>query len=74
MKTQQVVIMAGALIVSVFLALAVAGAEEYTGKVVEVIDGDTLHVDHDGKVDSIRLAGIDAPNWLNPSDPKPRSS
>ncbi len=34
---------------------------EFTGKVVGIIDGDSIRVMHDGKAEQIRLAGIDCP-------------
>ena len=47
-----------------FLSAALAGplrAETFTGKVVKVIDGDTLAVLRDGKEVRVLLNGIDAP-------------
>lgn len=40
---------------------AAPGLQTYQGKVVAVIDGDTIGVLHDGKEQRIRLNGIDAP-------------
>lgn len=40
---------------------APAFAEEFAGRVVGVIDGDTIDVLHDGKAERIRLNGIDCP-------------
>lgn len=42
-------------------ALSVAQAEEFTGEVIAVLDGDTLQILRDGQPVKIRLAGIDAP-------------
>lgn len=39
--------------------LAIAGG--FTGKVVRVIDGDSISVMHDGKAEQVRLNGIDCP-------------
>lgn len=36
-------------------------ASDFTGKVVGVIDGDTIDVLHNGQAERIRLAGIDCP-------------
>ena len=36
-------------------------AADFTGKVVAVIDGDTIEVLHDNKPEGIRLYGIDCP-------------
>lgn len=40
---------------------ALAQAESFTGKVVAVIDGDSISVMHNGRAEAIRLNGIDAP-------------
>jgi endonuclease YncB( thermonuclease family) len=37
-------------------------AEDFTGKVVGVIDGNTISVMHNGKAEKIRLNGIDCPD------------
>jgi micrococcal nuclease len=51
-----------ALVVAASLFLvAVAGAEEFSGRVVGVTDGDTLTVLRDGRAATVRLVGIDAP-------------
>lgn len=36
-------------------------AQDFNGKVVGVIDGDSIRVMHDGKAEHIRLSGIDCP-------------
>lgn len=41
-------------------------AASFTGKLVKVIDGDTVEVMHDGKVERIRLAQIDCPEQGQP--------
>lgn len=51
---------------AVFLLLlsglpSLALAQGFSGRVVSVLDGDTIAVLHDGKVERIRLHGIDAP-------------
>jgi endonuclease YncB( thermonuclease family) len=43
-----------------------AGAAEFTGKVIAVLDGDTVLVTHDGKPVKARLAEIDAPEKAQP--------
>lgn len=45
---------------------AFASAEEFSGKVVAVMDGDTLLVIRDGHPVKVRLAGIDAPEKAQP--------
>jgi micrococcal nuclease len=51
-----------ALVLGVLLFLAgAAGAEEFSGRVVGVTDGDTLTVLRDGRAVRVRLVGIDAP-------------
>lgn len=39
---------------------------EFVGKVVGVIDGDSIRVMHDGKAEQIRLLGIDCPEKRQP--------
>jgi endonuclease YncB( thermonuclease family) len=41
-------------------------AETFTGKLVKVLDGDTVEVLHDGKAERIRLAQIDCPEKGQP--------
>ncbi len=41
-----------------------------TYRVVEVIDGDTIKVDIGGKIETVRLIGIDTPEIANPHNPK----
>ena len=48
------------LIFLLFLSFA-AHAESFSGKLIKVIDGDTVEVLHNGKAERIRLAQIDAP-------------
>lgn len=49
------------LAVFLFLLPALVGATEFTGKVIGVLDGDTIDVLHDGRTERIRLHGIDCP-------------
>lgn len=55
---------------------AVPGAypfEDFTSdiayKVVRVIDGDTVKIDYKGRVTSVRLIGVDAPETVHPGKP-----
>jgi endonuclease YncB( thermonuclease family) len=48
----------------------VAGEHEFTGKVLEVIDGDTIKVMHDGKPEVVRLSDINAPKLAQPHGDK----
>jgi endonuclease YncB( thermonuclease family) len=43
-----------------------AHAASFTGKLVKVLDGDTVEVMHDGKAERIRLAQIDCPEKNQP--------
>jgi len=43
------------------LLLAAAQITTFEGRVVEIVDGDTVGVMHDGRAERIRLHGIDAP-------------
>ena len=45
---------------------ALASAENFSGKVIAVLDGDTLLVIRDGHPVKVRLAGIDAPEKAQP--------
>lgn len=38
-------------------------------KVTEVVDGDTIKVDRDGKIETVRLIGIDTPETKDPRKP-----
>ncbi len=49
------------LVVLVTILLTLAPAQGFSGKVVSITDGDTLQVLHAGRIDKIRLNGIDAP-------------
>jgi endonuclease YncB( thermonuclease family) len=52
-----------------FLLAAVAAAlqaEDFTGRVVAITDGDTIKVLHDGAAERIRLWGIDCPESKQP--------
>ncbi|MGC4095756.1 MAG: thermonuclease family protein [Nitrospira sp.] len=54
-----------AFLVLLFL-FSVAPAFSFTGRVVAVLDGDTLEVLHSGKAERIRLTGIDCPEKKQP--------
>lgn len=41
-------------------------ASEFSGRVVAILDGDTIEVLHTGKAERIRLAGIDCPEKKQP--------
>ena len=45
---------------------AIVLAASFTGKVVQVSDGDTLQVLRDGRAEKVRLAGIDCPELNQP--------
>lgn len=49
------------LFISFLCFVGVLRGEEFSGKVVGVMDGDTIKVMHDGKAEKIRLYGVDAP-------------
>lgn len=49
-----------------FCLSALASAAEFSGKVIAVVDGDTLLVIRDGHPAKVRLAGIDAPEKAQP--------
>jgi micrococcal nuclease len=54
------------LAASLFPAFAFSVEHEFNGKVVEVIDGDTMRVVRDGKPELIHLLNIDAPELAQP--------
>jgi micrococcal nuclease len=41
-------------------------AEDFTGRVVAISDGDTIRVMHEGRAERVRLWGIDSPESLQP--------
>lgn len=45
---------------------SVASAESFSGKLVKVLDGDTVEVLHDGKAERVRLTQIDCPEKDQP--------
>ena len=49
-----------ALIVVFLLSVAVFG-KDFSGRVVRVIDGDSIEVLHGGRAEQLRLSGIDCP-------------
>jgi micrococcal nuclease len=49
--------------------VAAAAGNENKGKVVRVIDGDTLVIDHDHREDTVRLLNIDTPETKDPDAP-----
>ena len=49
------------LLVSVFLYCGQALANDFTGRIVSVLDGDTIEVLHNTHPERIRLSGIDCP-------------
>ncbi len=52
----------GPLVSAVILLFAYSvAAESFTGKVVGIVDGDTIDVLHNGQAERIRLNGIDCP-------------
>jgi micrococcal nuclease len=51
-------------------AVTLAVEHELTAKVVQVIDGDTLRVEHEGKPETVHLLNIDAPELAQPHGPE----
>jgi len=54
------------LLIFLLLFTVQANAASFTGKLVKVLDGDTVEVMHDGKAERIRLAQIDCPEKNQP--------
>ena len=54
------------VVTGVFLFLSIEGDQERLHRVVEVVDGDTIRLEIDGTVESIRLIGIDTPENYDP--------
>lgn len=46
-----------------------ASARAPSYQVVRVVDGDTVHIEMNGKVETVRLIGIDTPETVHPSKP-----
>lgn len=40
-----------------------------SGRVVDIVDGDTLDIDLDGQVERVRLIGVDTPETKKPGEP-----
>jgi len=60
---------------AIFLLLpGVVAAQDFTGKVVGVTDGDTLTVLHNGRGEKIRLHGVDCPEGGQPFGAKTEPS
>ena len=54
------------VVLALVLVAALAGADELSGRVVGVTDGDTIKVLHNGHPEVVRLRGIDAPEKRQP--------
>jgi len=52
-----------------YLANLIDEAKNETFKVVKVVDGDTIKIEYNGSVESIRLIGIDTPETVDPNEP-----
>ena len=61
MRQRGVGLYAAVMVLWVLLAPLGASAEQFTGKVVGISDGDTISVLREGKAVKIRLYGVDAP-------------
>jgi endonuclease YncB( thermonuclease family) len=64
--SQQLLILRTLSFLLVFIAGPILAHAEFIGKVVGVIDGDSIRVMHDGKAEQIRLLGIDCPEKRQP--------
>jgi endonuclease YncB( thermonuclease family) len=71
MKTSRLVL---ALTLPVFFCTSLLLAQDVVGKVVGVIDGDTIEVLHGGSSDRVRLAGIDCPEENQPFGSKAKQA
>ena len=54
------------LFVFLFIFLGVTPVFSFSGKLVKVLDGDTVEVLHNGRAERIRLNGIDTPEKGQP--------
>ena len=58
------------LAVAAYTAAAGDGASEASaGRVVRVVDGDTIHVQLDGRRETVRYIGVDTPESVKPGAP-----
>ena len=55
-----------AVLLLLVFASGIASAVTYTGKVIKVVDGDTIHVLYEGKPLKVRLSEIDTPERAQP--------
>ena len=54
------------LLMFLLLVTGQSNASSFTGKLIKVLDGDTVEVLHNGKAERIRLAQIDCPEKNQP--------
>lgn len=54
------------VLVIILVLPSLAGAIEIVGRVVKILDGDTIIVLHRGQAMEVRLKGIDCPEWNQP--------
>lgn len=77
-KFAQAIVMFAFILTLAMAPIAAAGSgsdssfEEFDGRCVKVIDGDTLVIDCDGEERTVQLAGIDAPELKQPMGKKIR--
>jgi len=55
-----------AVILTVLLAVSAASAGSFEGTVVRVVDGDTIHVRLDDRVEKVRYIGVNTPEVHHP--------
>jgi micrococcal nuclease len=56
-----------ALVAGLGLAPTASGARSLDGAVVKVVDGDTIHVQVNGRVEKVRYIGVNTPEVHHPS-------
>jgi endonuclease YncB( thermonuclease family) len=57
------------LLLALGLAIAALAYAAEHGKVVRVVDGDTIKVRIGGRVETVRLIGVDTPETVDPRKP-----
>jgi endonuclease YncB( thermonuclease family) len=63
---RKIIISSLTLTLLIFMVSLSASAEDFTGQVVRIIDGDTIEVMHLGQAKRVRLHGLDCPETGQP--------
>lgn len=75
-KTSTIITISLALLILICATICHSSGSTYSGEVVSIIDGDTIHVKEYAtkKLHKVRLAGIDAPELNQPYGPNAKAA